>query len=162
MLSLFLSLLVVSCLFFSLCFFVLFVTSPERARHPFICTRYFFFKLKISSNTFWFQPCQAHTYRYQAPFERRRRAKRVPRIFQRTHTDHPSSAGGTNAHIPNTRQSEASPTPCATHTYQAPLIVSICLFSYVVPAYLLETPLGHNRIGSPFKILRQNRVPWED
>ena len=76
------------------------------------------------SNTFGFQPCQTHTY--QAPFERRRRAKRAPRVFQRTHTkapferrqrakgaprvfqhthtDHPSSAGGRAKRAPRLAQ----------------------------------------------------------
>ena len=60
----------------------------------------------IISNTFGFQPCQTHTY--QAPFERRRRAKRAPLVVQRTHAGYlraQAAAGSepkafSNAHIP--------------------------------------------------------------
>ena len=58
--------------------------------------------LKIVSNILGFQPCQTRSY--QAPFERRRRAKRAPRVFQGTHTDHPSSAGGRAKRAPGLAQ----------------------------------------------------------
>ena len=53
---------------------------------------------------------------HRPPFQRRRRAKRAPRVLQRTHTDHASSAGGeqsdphafSNAHITTTLRAQAA------------------------------------------------------
>ena len=65
--------------------------------------------------------------------------------------------------IERRRQSGASPTPCPTHKYQAPFVVSMCFYTYAVPAYLLETPLGlYNGNGSHFEFFRQNRIPGDD
>ena len=50
-----------------------------------LCTRFV-------PGTFWFQPCQTHTY--QPHFERRLRSKRAPSVPQRAHTNHPWSAVG--------------------------------------------------------------------
>ena len=77
---------------------------------------------KITSKTFGFQLCQTHTN--QSPFERRRQARRGPRVFERTHIKHPSSAGEpcafSNEHISSTLRAEASPTHFSAYMYQPP------------------------------------------
>ena len=98
---------------------------------------------------------------HRPPFQRRRRAKRAPRVLQRTHTDHASSAGGeqSDPHAFSQRTHNDHPS-CAggrakraprglqgTHTKHLPSAESPTNF----PKRTCQTPFGRRRAPRIFR-----------